>query len=215
MASQEVQELKELPLEQLISAPLNAVINAQATAAMSTAAFIERIGFKAAAPAGGGAADQTLSMLFDDGNPSKYEVRTADVKFVKKTTDAAGAVVSTDVNLSVPFITMFNIPSIEIDEMNWEFNARLKRVEAFATSLTFGSTTKTTAGANAGLAAGKLPISLGASLKVESTVKTDFQAKFGSSKEAEYNLKISVKASQAAPPKGIEKLLGIAESLIG
>lgn len=40
----DIQILRELPLKELISAPLNAVIEAQADAAMTTVAFIERIG---------------------------------------------------------------------------------------------------------------------------------------------------------------------------
>lgn len=202
--TQEVQTLKDLPLESLISAPLNAVIAAQANAAMSTAAFIERLGFKAKES---DALD--LSMLFDDGD-SNYEVRNANITFEKKV-----GTETEEVKLSVPYITLFNIPSIEIEEMTWDFNVKLKRAEVFSTSLSISNETKVNANTSFNLGGGFLPIKIGSSLKVESTTKTDFNTKFGLSKEAEYNLKISVKATQAAPPKGLEKLLSIAEQLAG
>jgi len=202
--TQEVQTLKDLPLESLISAPLNAVIAAQTNAAMSTAAFIERIGFKAK---DSNALD--LSMLFDEGT-SNYEVRNADITFEKTVgTDTE------EVKLSIPYITLFNIPSIEIEEMTWDFNVKLKRAEVFSTSLSISNETTVAVNNSFNLGGGFLPLKIGSSLKVESTTKTDFNTKFGLSKEAEYNLKISIKATQASPPKGIEKLLAIAEQLAG
>ena len=41
---QEIQDLTELPLSSLMSGPINAVIEAQASAAMTTANFIQQVG---------------------------------------------------------------------------------------------------------------------------------------------------------------------------
>lgn len=215
---QEVQDLKDLPLESLISAPLNAVIAAQANAAMSTANFIQQIGF-----VNKGDKKKSIFDRLNPGattNPDKFDVRTAELVFVKKEKieppPTSGATTKdVEERVSLPFITLFNIPSVEIGEMTWAFSVKLKRIEDFETELTHSTTTTTTGGGSAeiGLASLGIPISIGASMKVESTSKTDFDLRYGLGRDHEYNLNITVKANAAAPPKGIERLLGIAERI--
>lgn len=209
----EVRNLKELPLEQLISAPLNAVISAQANAAMTTALFVEKVGFK-------NRGDQKKS-IFDRLNPStdnnadRFDVRVAEVAFIRKQREADGSVTELDERVQIPYISLFNVPSIEINEMTWDFSVRLKKVEEFETAFSHSNTTATTGSANVdiGLASMGIPVSIGAKMSVESSTQTAFDLRYGVGRDHEYNLKIQVRASQGRTPPGIERLLGIAERL--
>jgi len=246
----EVKILKNLPLTDLISAPLNAVINAQAAAAMTTANFIERVGFINKKKKSSGLFDKPSGPNGDD-----YDVRVAKLKMVKKMLEPAkgdpaypdgmraatgnpdpsslGPNPSTnDGNhpngiekyvppkagpdtyeyVELPFISMLTIPSFEVNELTWDFNVRLNSVEEFSTDFTYSNTTTVTETGDLGLDIADF-LTIGASMKVESTTKTDFNLRYGSTHEAEYNLKINLRASAAQTPKGIDRLLSIAERI--
>ena len=213
----ETRELEQLPLEDLITAPLNAVITAQANAALSTANFVQQIGFKNKKPERDGSTS-IFDLLNKPANASQaadqFEVRTAELVFVKKE-NQNGQVVDRFEHVSLPFITLFNIPSIEISEMTWDFSVKLKGIEAFETALTHkaGQTATVGGNVNAGLQELGIPIGIGASAKVEATTSTKFELRYGSGHEHEYNLNISIKANAAPQPRGIERLLGIAERI--
>ena len=66
---------------------------------------------------------------------------------------------------------------------------------------------------NAGLQELGIPVGIGASAKVEASTSTKFELRYGSGHEHEYNLNISIKANAAPQPRGIERLLGIAERI--
>ena len=195
---QDITELRNLPLEQLISAPLNAVIKAQAQAAMTTAQFIEEIGFKRKE-------EDSLS-FFDTpdntGGENDYDVRVAKVQI-----DANGLVTKVD----IPFITLVNVPNFEITNFDWSFNVKLKSMQSFSAKFGTSTTTNTTVNASSELNIFSL-IKIGGSMKVESTTKTDFESRFKSGREQEYNLNINIKGNSAPLPKGIETLLSIAEN---
>jgi hypothetical protein len=218
---QETQELKNLPLSFLISAPLNAAIEAQRASALSTAAFIEQVGFLPK--------DKKLSLFADKTNT--YDVRQAVVSYEQdeiklKTPSNPGATPPTsDVyevvkgvkrTLQLPFISLLNIPMFEVSELNIDFNVRLKGITQFEAE--FNNETSSTVGSSAS-ASGDLgslgiPLSVGASMKVETTSRSEFGLRYGEGHEAEYNLHVTVKAVQAAQPKGIERLLALAEKIV-
>ena len=210
MARADIRELRNLPLSDLITAPLNAVIEAQANSAMSTAQFIEQVGFT----------NTGESSLFDNKDDTEErDVRMAELKvkkkFLKTADDGTVTVEEGEEFVSIPFITLFNIPSIEIDSMEWDFNVKLKSVQSLETSFSkefaYGYRSKTEA--NAGIQAKIFSAGINTSITVEATLKTDFELRHKSSREQEYNLHINIKAAQAQPPKGIERLLAIAERI--
>jgi hypothetical protein len=206
---QDIKELRELPLEDLITAPINAVITAQRNAAITTMKFIEEIGL----------IRPDEDSFFDtptDASKNDYEVRIAKLK-VKHTLAPVPPSTTPTVNETVvelPFISLFNIPSFEIGTMEWEFNAKLKSMVGFTAKAKLSSATTTTGGGGASIGGGLIPIKIGASMKIESTVKTDFESRFKTGREQEYNLRIKINANSAPTPKGIEKLLDIAQSLV-
>jgi hypothetical protein len=208
MASADIRELRNLPLSDLITAPLNAVIEAQANSAMSTAQFIEQVGFSSEGEA---------SFFDDDSKSQEREIRTAELKVKKKllktADDGTTSVEIVDEFVSIPFITLFNIPSIEIQSLDWDFNVKLKSMQSLETSYSqefkYGYRSKTEI--NAGIAAKIFSAGINTSMTVESTFKSDFELRHKAGREQEYNLHINIKAVQAQPPKGIERLLAIAE----
>jgi hypothetical protein len=218
---QETQELKNLPLSFLISAPLNAAIEAQRASALSTAAFIEQVGFLPK--------DKKLSLFADKTNT--YDVRQAVVSFeqdeikLKKPGDPNATPPTSDVHeivkgvkrtLQLPFISLLNIPMFEVSELNIDFNVRLKGITQFEAE--FNNETSSTVGSSASargdLGSLGIPLSVGASMKVETTSRSEFGLRYGEGHEAEYNLHVTVKAVQAAQPKGIERLLALAEKIV-
>lgn len=193
--------MRNLPLEDLITAPINAVIKAQNNAAMTTVAFIESVGLIAKGSDNG---------FLDNDDPNKqaeYDVRMAKMK-VQKTTPTG--VESVDVEF--PFVSMFNVPTFEINSLEWDFNVRLKSVQAFSAALTTSASIKTETTAKGQFNLKKM-VKFDTSMKVETAFKTDFEMRYKADREQEYNLKIKVNASAAPPPKGLTKLLDIIEKV--
>jgi hypothetical protein len=258
----EVQILKDLPLNDLISAPLNAVINAQAAAALTTVNFIERVGllnktekkrgiFDKSKPAGDdydiriarlNIEKQTFipeviaaSAIGDSSFPNGMHAATPNPdppgldatavandttaahaaglpKFVAAVNHADAKIVTTSEKIELPFLSLLPIPSFEVSELNWDFNVKLNSVEEFSTDFTHSDDTTITSDNSFDLGLGKF-LSIGSHMNVQSTVKNDFELRYGSTHEAEYNLKIAIKATAAKTPLGIERLLGIAEKI--
>ncbi len=213
MARQDIKELRNLPLADLISAPLNAVITAQANAALSTANFIERIGF----------ISNSDKSIFDNkemigDNPDTHRVRMAELKVKKKILVADGdtyKVEEIEEYVAIPFITLFNIPAFEIGSLDWDFKVRLKSVQEFETNFSHSNTiaTSNTTGVELGVAAKILQVGVNTTMTVEASATTDFELRYKSNREQEYNLHINVKGNAAPFPKGIERLLDIAERI--
>ena len=189
------QELASIDFEWMLGGPLSAVIKAQAQAAVTTAKFIEEIGFKRND-------DESFFDTPDDANKNDYDVRVAKLKI-----DANGQITSVD----MPFISLFNVPSFEISNFDWSFNVKLKSLQSFSAKFGISSTTTSTSTVDAGLDIKGL-LRLGSTMKVETTTKTDFESRFKAGREQEYNLNISIRGNSAPLPKGIETLLGIAEN---
>jgi hypothetical protein len=210
MAQADIRELRNLPLSDLITAPLNAVITAQANAALSTAQFIEQIGFTSEGEAS----------LFDDKDDNdKHSIRTAELKIKKKVLvdDGNGGLKVEEVEefVSIPFISLFNIPAIEIGSMDWDFNVRLKSVQSLDTtfSSSFSAGYRSQTGLKIGGQIKMIEVGINSSMTVETSLKTDFEMRHKSTREQEYNLHINIKANAAALPKGIDRLLSIAERI--
>ena len=119
---------------------------------------------------------------------------------------------TTEEKIELPFLSLVPIPSFAVNQLDWDFNVRLNSVEQFETDFTHSDTTTIDSESKFALSLGDF-LTIGSTMKVQTTVKNDFELRYGSSHEAEYNLKISIKATAAKTPLGIERLLGIAERI--
>jgi len=100
--------LKPLTLEQLISAPLRALVLGQEAAIQATADFISQLGFETS----------------DGKVPS---VRTLEFEYLHPVPDPAnpGSTIDTPTRLRVPLLTLLPLPNLRISEANVGFGANV------------------------------------------------------------------------------------------
>ncbi len=111
-------EISSLDFNNLIGGPLNAIVQAQAKSAITTANFIREVGF-------------------DESG----KVKNVDFKYNKRNEDGA----DTEFRLTVPFITMLPIPYLTIERASLEFNARINSVNTQSVEKTIGVETEASA----------------------------------------------------------------------
>lgn len=167
-------ELAGLDFGNLIGGPLRAAVEAQASAALSTINFINQVAYDATTP----------------GKLKQFEM----------TYTKAGQT-SSNVTLTVPFISTVPIPYIRIEEMTIDFNARINAVETRSVQSKFGA-----------------DVSLGINYArvVEFKASASFQRTTSENSEVkrDYSMAIRVKAVQADIPDGMARVLGLLEGLI-
>lgn len=195
----DIETLRELPLESMLTSVLNAAIKAQAESALTTAEFVRQIGF--VAPDDGG----NFDLLSDTPSTTKLKIREAELEI-----DTDGS--TTKVRL--PFISLFNIPSLEIDSVDWSFKAELKSMESARIDAKYSRQTTTGGDSTGALTVPKLPIQLGASMKVEVKEQVDFAVRSASARQQKYSLHVQVKAGNGPTPRGIERLFEIADRIV-
>lgn len=195
--SRAVQELRQIPFEQLIGAPLKAAIEAQALAAQSTIEFIQKVGFKQPI-------NDPKDLLFADTekDADAGELRNVTFKYRKKNQDGTDE----DFSLTVPLLSIAPIPYIRVAEMTIDFSAKLTDSIERNTSSTF----KLDAEVKGGYSAFWSPVK--ASFRVGTTYTNSSGATERSQRE--YKLDIHVRAVQDEMPAGLQKVLDILEDAI-
>jgi uncharacterized protein DUF2589 len=108
--------LKPITLEQLIGAPLRALVLGQEAATQATADFISRLGFESA----------------DGKAPS---VRTLEFEYLHPVPDPAnpGSTIDSPTRLRVPLLTMLPVPNLRISEANIAFGANVVSIKTVRT----------------------------------------------------------------------------------
>lgn len=189
MAEKLGNEFSGLPMGELIGAPLTAACDAQVRLAMATADFINLVGFN------------------KDGS-----VRNVDFSFfrpARPTAQQAGAPVSQDalvekVQLSVPFLSIVNIPALKVKSVDITFDMEVKSSESSTESskkdLGFEAEGKGSIG----------PFSL--SVKVNGSVSTAKENTRKTDKSAKYH--VEVHALDEGMPEGLSRVLDILQSAI-
>jgi hypothetical protein len=187
------QELSTLDFESMIGGPLIAVVHAQSQAALATVDFIKQVGFKPTTTPG-------LPEEQTSGEPA-----TITFKYKKKVPkdDGSGDDIR-DTELTVPFLAMLPIPYLRVEETNIDFLAKINSVEYRQVDTNFKLDASLSARAGWGWGSAKL--------KVSTTYQR--QTKEGSTVTRDYSMGVKVKAVQEEMPGGLERLLGILESLI-
>lgn len=168
-------ELNNIPFRAMIGGPLQAAVDAQVASSLATIDFINRVGFTD--PAAG---ERQLVMV--------------DFSHTRQDVDAAGNEVSKKVALRVPLLAMLPIPSLRIEHVIIDFNAKLNSVET--------STISDQVGVQAEAKAGWGPVSFKVSASYQRKSTTGVEVK------KEYALQVNVKAVQDEIPAGLEKILG-------
>jgi hypothetical protein len=183
--------LEAIPFRHLIGAPLTAVIEAQAQAAQTTVEFIQKVGFKNGAEAGG------TTEAMDAG-----EVRTVNFSYEKTGPDGTTGTAT----LNVPVLSIIPVPFIRVEEATIDFTAKIVDVvtEDVKTSLNWTNTVDGKYGSFLS------PVKVG----FKSTLSLNHNRNSNSKFEKEYNMHVTVRAVQDDMPAGLAKVLGILETLI-
>ncbi|MEE9385270.1 MAG: DUF2589 domain-containing protein [Nannocystaceae bacterium] len=148
------EELASLDFSNLIGGPLNAVVDAQAKAAITTADFIKTVGF-------------------DQDN----KVINVDFKYSKNTPnpDDPDSPIRGDFTLTVPFLTMVPIPYIRVDKAEIEFNAKITSTTYSKTASEFNVNANVSASYKTFFAKAKLSVSTAYKRSTESGNEVDRQ----------------------------------------
>jgi hypothetical protein len=213
--------LRDLPLDHIIGAPMQAAIKAQALAAQTTVDFIKQVGLKPVPAAdlvqqlgaGGGVADPPKADDAPDGDPAQgFEARYVEFKFdrlieerviVPPPAGAPPGTPSTTVTrstivpsrLTVPLLAIMPMPFLRINDMTLAFEYSVKDVETHEQ--------KTTA---------KVSVEAKASYWFFSaTLKGSYSNQTVNKRETDQRatLKINVNAVQDRIPEGLGRVLDI------
>ncbi|WP_420403990.1 DUF2589 domain-containing protein [Nisaea sp.] len=203
-------ELSALPLGEMLSGPLTAAIEAQAMSAVSTAEFVNLVGFEEDSGGTGGA--RKVVMIPFEFESTVVNPETGEA--TEKTTE-----------LTVPLLSMVEAPHISIEDLSVSFEFKIRDVMSksnqfkLATSSTTSASLniKNTVGANIGLPQFKL----GASASTETTAnfKTNFNVSATYQRSARHEtdrsatLKMTMNARQRVP-EGFQRVLSILNDAI-
>jgi len=177
-------EIGSLDFKNIIGGPMNAIVEAQAQSALTTAKFISDVG------------------LTEDEN-GKVVVTTVDFVFDQSTGENSTATQTT--RLTVPFLTMVPIPYIRVSSFTLAFACKLDSIASRSTE------TDTQVKASLSVKNSKLsPVQVKAKVSVSTQIKTK---QTGTVKKS-YSLDINVAAESAAMPAGTARILDILEAAI-
>lgn len=107
-------ESTAMSLYQIIGAPLHALVEAEAQAAMKTAEVIQKIGFH---PPEVHQGDNASNQSHDEFGALRY------VKFLKSSTNSEGETEQTEI--SVPMLSMLPIPALQIRHADLDFSIKI------------------------------------------------------------------------------------------
>lgn len=111
-------ELGSLDFAKLIGGPMDAAVQAQSNASVSTVDFIQAVGF--------------------EGEGANRELRMVDFSYEKEETNDAGDPVKRNVKITVPFIAMLNVPALRIETLDIDLNVKLNSTFTKNTSSSIG-----------------------------------------------------------------------------
>lgn len=171
-----VSELNNIDFKKMIGAPLQACVDAQVQSSLATINFINSVGF----------------ITSDMG---KKELVMVDFTHERVDVKDDGSPINKKTYLKVPLLAMLPIPSLRIEHVIIDFNAKLNSVET--------STVSDELGIKAELAVGWGPVSFKASASYQRKSVTGVEVK------KEFALNVNVKAVQDEMPAGLEKILGM------
>lgn len=186
MPNEIVNDLSSIPFDRMIGGPLSACIDAQEQAALSTVNFIDRVGF-------------------DPKNPG----HVVNVDFTYKRE-------GTDVQLSVPLLTIVPIPFISIDTVNISFKAALKSISSedavdVDRQSSYDSTNSRYLGVGSYLRTAEVQRTV---MRGSVSTKKDSVATQNSVYSIEANVDINVIARQESMPGGLAKVLEMLDQAI-
>lgn len=198
-----VPELNSLDFNVYVGGPLQAAIQAQTAASMATVDFIQAVGFEDGTAPTDPKKLRYVDFEYEKSVPNPHKGKTAQQltdEGLPATTDTTSDFLESEIAIKVPFLTMLTVPSIRIDEINIDFNARLSSTETRDVSSEFA------ASAELGINYKIVNFKASASYKRNTSqgVKVD----------KTYNLGVQVRAVNDELPAGVSRILDMLEDSI-
>jgi hypothetical protein len=199
-------ELQALPLEYMLSAPLQSAIKSQALAAQTTIDFIEKVGL-------------------EEDSTGNLSVRTVSFEYTHQVADPANptAAPTTQTNtLTVPMLAMVPVPYIRIDTLNVDFEFRVRETITRTSKVAVSSSanTTTTVDSTTKLGGGFLSFLGGPSATVKANVSSTFNVSASykttnsSTEDRSARITIAMRAVQDKMPEGLSRVLTILNDAI-
>lgn len=187
--SELVEELNSLDFGVYIGGPLQAAVQAQQASSMAAVDFLQEVAFE------------------ENGTKIRYVDFDYEKKIPNPDYDAAEPegpdnqqYLSSDVSIKVPFITMLQVPSLRIDTLDIDFNARLTSTQTSSLNTKFS--------ASASLGINYKIVNFKASASYQRTSSR------GEKVEKSYSLNVKVHAVQDELPAGLDRVLTLLEDSI-
>lgn len=167
-----------LDMTSLIGGPLRAACDAQTMLASSTARFIESVGMET------------------DGN-GKRTVRTTKFSFTRGIVGEDGKEGTEEVEMNVPLLSIINVPSLQVDDVDVKFDMEVKSAVASESK----SAREGQIDAEAGLAVGPFHMDV----KIKGSISSQESNTRSSDNSAKYH--VEVHAAQTKAPEGLARML--------
>ena len=184
-------ELTNIPFAKMISGPLNAAVEAQNSASMATATFINEVGFE---EVDDGAGNKVKKLRIADFSYTK-DVPNPDFDASQPVSTSNPRTIPQNTEIKVPFISILNVPSLRIETVDIDFNVKLNSV--------FTKKVDTSLGVDASLGIKYGPVDF----KVSASYKRS--ASTGVKVEKQYTMGVKVTATNDEMPAGLEKVLNL------
>jgi len=180
-------QFKGLPMSDLISQPLIAAAKAQGQLSNITQQFIKDVGLEG-----------------DD--KSGFKARSVDFGFKSPVTDGKGNTELKDDNLSVPLLSIVNVPNLSVKKATVDFSMEVKASSSDTSSSQTDANVSTSAKYKSWWSpvSVEMKASVSTSQKSESVRKTDNSAKYD----------VHVEARDDGAPEGLMKVLDILNAAI-
>ena len=179
-------QFKGLPMSDLISQPLLAAAKAQGQLSNITQQFIKDVGL--------------------EENNGSYTARSVDFGFKSPVTDGKGNTTLKDDKLSVPLLSIVNVPNLSVKKATVDFSMEVKASSSNTSSSQTDANVSTTAKYKSWWSpvSVEMTASVSTSQKSESVRKTDNSAKYD----------VHVEARDDGAPEGLMKVLDILNAAI-
>lgn len=178
-----------LPMESLIGGPLQAACKAEVMLAAATTNFIETIGFEDKA----------------EGDTGPRKAKTVAFSFQRPATDPEGKTIGSEtVSLEVPVLSIVNIPSLMVQNVDVTFDMEVKS----SVSSQQSSDKSGTLDAHAKLGWGIFSLDV----TIKGSISSHESNTRSSDNSAKYH--VAVQARQAGMPEGLSRVLDILTSAV-
>ena len=178
-------QFQGLPMDSLIGGPLTAACDAQVMLAKATSDFITDVGFDE---------EKKVRMVdFSFSRPEQIEKSDGSVDIVK-----------TDYEVSVPFISIVPVPTLQVDNVDVSFNMEVK--SSFSESKKSDRQAAFSAEGSGGIGPFRVKVKVSGSISssTASQRKSDNSAKYA----------VQVTAKQTGTPEGLSRVMDILQQSI-